>query len=138
MEGYPRKSTRELVLDLNTSHFTICFHLKKIRKVSMEIFNRKRSVILLFDNTRPESARITLKKILILGWYLLLHTSYLIDFILSDFCLYCSIQNSHKKIRWNCLQKFFEFETSWILLEKNQQGINLTYGTRWFKIIVWK
>ena len=34
VECNPRKSTRELALDLNTSQSTICRHLKKIGKVS--------------------------------------------------------------------------------------------------------
>ena len=38
VEYNPRKSTRELALDLNTSQSTICGHLKKMRKVSKKIF----------------------------------------------------------------------------------------------------
>ena len=37
VECNPRKNTLELVLDLNTSQSTICFHMKKIGKESMKI-----------------------------------------------------------------------------------------------------
>ena len=57
-----RESTRELALDFNTSQSTICRHLKKEKgewKFSKKTPFYCRNIVLLYDNTKSHSARIT-------------------------------------------------------------------------------
>ena len=59
----------------------------------MCILVKRRNVMLLHDNTKPPSARMTQEKILNLDWSVLPHPSYLLDIAPSDFHFFYSLQN---------------------------------------------
>ncbi|CAK9809291.1 Histone-lysine N-methyltransferase SETMAR [Anthophora quadrimaculata] len=56
------------------------------------LVNRK-NVILLHDNVRPHTARVTQEKILELGWSVLPQPLYSPDLAPTDYHLFCSLQN---------------------------------------------
>ena len=67
------------------------------------------NVLLLLDNARPYSERITQEKILGYGWSVLPHPTHLLDLPASNFLLFCSLQNplNEKKTSQENLGKTF-------------------------------
>ena len=102
-----------------------CVHENLLRKC-LTLINR-RNIVLLYDNAKPHSARITQEKNI--KWSVLPHPPNLPDVAPSDFHLFFF---STKCFKWqkmfsrrsgkNICRKFLEFENSWILLERNQQA----------------
>ena len=97
----------------------------------------RRNAVLLYDNTKPHSSRITQEKILDFGWSLLLHPPYSLELATSDFRLFLSLQNAlnGKRFSQDHANVFIENILSWkpaeFLLMKNQA----TWFKRWFKIM---
>ena len=80
----------------------------------------RRNVVLLYDNTRPHSARITQEKILDYSLSILHHPSYLLDLASNDFHLFLldkilrtinrfSQENQVKMFVENAISKLIEF-----------------------------
>ena len=100
------------------------------------IFVNKKNVVLLYDNSRPHSAKIIQERLLDLGWSVLPHPLYSTD--PASFHLFSSLQNTLndkknllKKIWWKCFGKI-SYETSWIFTWEKSTS-DLISGNKWFK-----
>ena len=104
MQSAQKYSRKELALDLNLSQSPICHHFKKdfFLKCEHENIWRKRTtlvntrnIVLLLDNRKPNSVRITQEKKnkLNLDWSVLTYPPYSTDLSPSDFHLFRSLQN---------------------------------------------
>ncbi|GFV62528.1 histone-lysine N-methyltransferase SETMAR [Trichonephila clavipes] len=69
----------------------ILLYVQQLQRVRPALVNRK-NVILLHDNTRPHTAKVTQEKIIELGWSVLPHPSYFLDLSPTDYHLFCSLQ----------------------------------------------
>ncbi|GFU24763.1 mariner Mos1 transposase [Trichonephila clavipes] len=95
-----------------------------------------KNVILLHDNPRPHTAKVTQENVLELGWSVLLHTPYSPDHSPTDYHLFCSLQkifggktfNSEEQIT-QAVENFFQFKPATFYKE----GIYKLPG-RWEKI----
>ena len=101
---------------------TATYVLKSLLWKRLTLVNRS-NVVFLNNNARPFSARIT-EKILDLGWFVFAHPLYSLGLAVSDFHLFSFSKNAvnDKKSQENVCGKVLEFETCWILLERNQQA----------------
>ncbi|XP_043258954.1 histone-lysine N-methyltransferase SETMAR-like [Colletes gigas] len=109
---------------------------EKLNEKRPVLVNRK-DVILLHDNARPHTARVTQEKILELGWSVLRHPPYSPDLAPTDYHHFCSLQNflngktsnSEEQVR-QAVENFFQSKPT-IFYE---EGIDKLPG-RWEKVI---
>ena len=101
-----------------TYTFNSCKVFRKIFKEDRSALVNWRNVVLLYNNASPHSVRITRKKILDLGWSVLLYPLISIIFTVRDFYHFYSLQNALNEKK--CEKVYGKFETSWILVERNQ------------------
>ena len=131
MECNTWKSTQEIALNINTSRSIICRHLKKNRKNEQENADHSSIAETLYFTiiTKATFSKNYARKILLLGWFVLIHPPHLPAFAPCEFHLFRSLLNDVNdkyKIKFsgsggNVRVKLLELETNWILLDRNQQ-----------------
>ncbi|CAK9829695.1 Histone-lysine N-methyltransferase SETMAR [Anthophora retusa] len=88
-------------LELLKSNLTITAdrYVQQLQRVQEKLHEKRpalvnrNNVILLHDDARPHTARVTQEKILELGWSVLPHPPYSPDLAPTDYHLFCSLQN---------------------------------------------